>query len=102
MAGAHPSFSLSLHHPLAHLLRLRYGNIVCTTLLQVDAIAPLLTVCGSSEMKLTIDRSATGCIILGICALIFLPSAKAQPAQCVGGWDWVRSYLYIVSRGLRA
>ena len=75
---------------------------MCTLPLQVDALVPLLIIRDSSTMKLTIDRSAAGRIILGIWALMFLPSVKATAAECTGGWEWVRSYLFLVSRGLRA
>ena len=68
---------------------------------QVDTLTPPLIVRGSSAMKLTTDHSATVRIMLGIGALVFLPSVKAA-AQCIVGWEWVRSYLSLVSRGLRA
>lgn len=67
----------------------RNENVVRISILQVDALAPPLIFRNSSTMKLGIDHSATGGIILGVGALIFLPSVKAAAAQCVGGWDWV-------------
>ena len=82
-----------------HPLRFRNGSVVRISLLQVAALTPLLITRDSSAMKLTMDRSATGCIILGVGALVLLPSVKAA-AQCVGGWDWVRSYLFLVPCGL--
>ena len=101
--GQRPSLSLFLS-PLTTGPRpvcLRYGNVVRVPSLQVDALSSTTHCSGSSVMKLTIDRSAIGRITLGVGALIFLPSVKAAAAQCVGGWDWVRSYLFLVFCGLR-
>ena len=71
-------------------------NVVCTPPLQVDALAPLLIVRGSGTMKLTLDRPATGRIILGVGALVYLPFVKADVGQCIAEWEWVRSRLFLV------
>ena len=42
-------------------------------------------------MKLTTDYSTLGRIVLGLGALTFLPSVEAAFAECVPGWEWVRS-----------
>ena len=55
---------------------------------------------GSSIMKLTTDRFSLGHIILAVGALSFLPSSQADFAKCVAGWEWVRSYQFLVCRGL--
>ena len=97
--GRRPSLFLFIY-PLARVLCVCAAKTLCVfPSLQVNALAPLLIVQGSSTMKSTIDRPVTGCIILGIGALVLLPSVKAA-AQCVAGWEWVRFYLFLVSCGL--
>ena len=49
-------------------------------------------------MKFTTDYSALGRILLALGALSFLPSVEAAFAECVPGWEWVRSFPSLVRR----
>lgn len=42
-------------------------------------------------MKFRTDHFTLGRIVLGLGALSFLRFVEADFAQCVPGWDWVRS-----------
>jgi len=51
-------------------------------------------------MKFTTDYSILGRVLLGAGALSFLPFVEAEFAQCVSGWEWVRSSASLTCRGL--
>ena len=53
-------------------------------------------------MRFTTDYSTLARILLGVGALSFLPLVEADFAQCVPGWEWVRSSTSLACRALKA
>lgn len=45
-------------------------------------------------MKFTINHSSLGRLVLGAGALSLLSFVRADFAQCVPGWEWVRPSLF--------